>query len=78
MTTFTRGPARRPYAPPATAQEAQSRFYARYGPALVGALLGLPGPLEEPESVEAWVRVAEAVRGVLEARQEARQRIKGE
>jgi hypothetical protein len=61
-----------PSAAPATPQEAQTRFYARYGPRLIQALLGLAEP-PQPQTVDQWVRLAEGVRAVLKAREAAQQ-----
>lgn len=89
MTTdpaFTRGPARRPapthsdgalrFEPHATIGEAETRFWRRYGLALVAALLGLPTP-PKPQTVDDWVALAEAVRDVLKAQAAGRGKVGG-
>jgi hypothetical protein len=61
-----------PNSPPQTAQEAQTRFYTRYGPRLIQALLGLAEP-PQPQTVDQWLRLAHATRDVLKAREAAQQ-----
>jgi hypothetical protein len=56
---------------PATTQEAESRFYARYGPSGVATWSGVQQILgrnrPRPQSVEDWVALAEDVRERLSA-----------
>jgi len=62
---FTRGPAKRPATPPgppATAAEAEQRYFARYGWQFVEALFG---PLPRPETVQQWIGLAEETRDYL-------------
>ncbi len=62
---FTRGPAKRPAAPgqlPATVEEAERRYFARYGWPLVAAVFG---PIPQPETISEWVGLAEETRDYL-------------
>lgn len=53
--------------PPATPAEARERFYARYGWALVIALLGDRAPAVPPVTVDQWYTLAQATRAALQA-----------
>lgn len=59
---FTCGPAKRPAQPPATAEEAEQRYFRRYGWALVEAVFG---PLPTPATVQEWIGLAEETRDYL-------------
>lgn len=60
--TFSRGPARRPAQPPATTEEAEARYWKRYGWQLVEAAFG---PLPRPATVAEWIGLAEETRDYL-------------
>ena|SRR6185295_4973131 len=63
--TFSRGPARRPAAPPtppATPEEAEARFWRRYGWPLLEAVLG---QTPRPITVQQWTGLAKETRAVL-------------
>ena len=63
-------PAQQPPAPaaassrPATAQEAEARFWRRYGPQLLTAFVG---EFETPISIDGWYNLADQLRDVLDA-----------
>lgn len=57
--------------PPATPQVAEARFFARYGRDLIAALLGLP-ERPQPTTIAQWIRLAEATRDTLQARERGR------
>jgi hypothetical protein len=60
--TFSRGPARRPAQPPKTTEEAEARYWKRYGWQLVEAVFG---PLPRPATVNEWIGLAEETRDYL-------------
>jgi len=65
VTLFSHGPAKRPVGPaqpPATCTEAEDRFFARYGMALVAALIG---PAKKPQTIEQWYDLALRTREAL-------------
>lgn len=60
--------------PPLTPEEAERRFWARWGPHLLDAFFG--ETLALPETVAEWTELARAVRDIQQAREAASARVR--